>query len=312
DGAANDLFGSSVAISGDTVVIGAYAGDVGANADQGAAYVFTRNGAAWTPQAKLTASDGAANDLFGISAAINGDTVVIGAQSDDVGANADQGSAYIFVRSGVSWTPQAKLTASDGAAGDQFGGSAAIDGNTVVIGAYFDDVGANADQGSAYVFVRNEAAWTQQQKLTGAGGAADDRFGRSVAISGDKIIVGANFSDASVSIPFSPQAADQGAVFIFINAPLAPTAASVSIGGRVLTAEGAGLRNAVVYLTKANGETVSTRTTTFGYYRFDELTVGQTVVIEVNSKRYQFTPQVITVADNAADIDFIAGGENLK
>jgi len=108
-----------------------------------------------TFEAKLTASDGAAGDIFGRSVAISGDTLVVGAILDDIGANNEQGSAYIFVRPGTSWadmTETAKLTASDGAAGDVFSRSVAISGDTVVVGAWGDDIGANDQQGSAYVF----------------------------------------------------------------------------------------------------------------------------------------------------------------
>ena len=99
---------------------------------------------------------------------------MVGAHSDAIGANADQGSAYVFVRSGTTWSQQAKLTAADGAAGDEFGCSVAISGDTAVVGARYDAVGANADQGSAYVFVRSGTTWSQQAKLTAADGAADD------------------------------------------------------------------------------------------------------------------------------------------
>ena len=137
-------------------MIGARYDDVGANADQGSAYIFVRSGTSWTQQAKLVASDGATNDQFGCSVSISADGAyaVIGARYDDVGANSDQGSAYIFVRSDTSWTQQAKLVASDGVAGDFFGCSVAIsaDGAYAVIGAYYDDVGANTNQGSAYIF----------------------------------------------------------------------------------------------------------------------------------------------------------------
>ena len=117
----------------------------------------TKNGyVASTEQAKLVASDGATSDQFGYSVSISGDGVyaVIGAYNDVVGASGNQGSAYIFVRSGTSWTQQAKLVASDGAASDNFGWSVSIsaDGAYVVIGAYADKVGANTTQGSAYIF----------------------------------------------------------------------------------------------------------------------------------------------------------------
>ena len=134
-------------------------------------------------QAQLTVADGAAYDYFGSSVAVDGDTAVVGAQSDSIGASADQGSAYVFVRSGATWTQQAQLTAADGAATDEFGCRVALSGDTAVVCAWYDDVGANADQGSAYVFVRSGTTWTQQAQLTAADGAANDCFGSSVAVS---------------------------------------------------------------------------------------------------------------------------------
>jgi hypothetical protein len=106
----------------------------------------------WMQQAKLTASDGAAPDDMGRSVAISGNTAVAGAQQDDVGANWDQGSAYVFVRSGTIWTQQTKLTAADGAVSDFFGWSVALSGDTAVVGAVYHDVGVNGNQGSAYIF----------------------------------------------------------------------------------------------------------------------------------------------------------------
>jgi cysteine-rich repeat protein len=157
DGAAGDLFGFSVSISGDTVVVGALRDDIGPNADQGSAYVFERNmGGAdmWGEVKKLSASDGAADDRFGISVSISGDTVVVGAVGDD----SFRGSAYVFERNmggADMWGEVKKLSASDGAAGDLFGFSVSISGDTVVVGAFGDDIGPNADQGSAYINIRN-------------------------------------------------------------------------------------------------------------------------------------------------------------
>ncbi|XYH97831.1 hypothetical protein ACMHYB_60445 [Sorangium sp. So ce1128] len=218
DGAAEDLFGSSVAVSGDgsTAVVGAPGDNVGSNPGQGSAYVFVRSGTTWTEQAKLTASDGAASDLFGSSVAVSGDgsTAVVGASLDDVGGNPNQGSAYVFVRSGTTWTEQAKLTASDGAAEDLFGSSVAVsgDGSTAVVGARLDDVGGNENQGSAYVFVRSGTTWTEQAKLTASDGAAGDRLGVSVAVSGDgsTAVVGAFLDDVGGN-PL------QGSAYVFVR-----------------------------------------------------------------------------------------------
>jgi len=187
DAAAGDQFGNSVAVSGDTVVIGAR-GDEDAGVRSGSVYLFVRSGTIWTQQPKLTASDAAAEDQFGWSVAVSGDTVVIGARSDD-DAGESSGSAYLFVRSGTIWTQQPKLTASDAAAGDQFGQSVAVSGDTVVVGAPADD-DAGIRSGSVYLFVRSGTIWTQQPKLTPS--EAEDLLGaNSVAISGDTVVGGA-------------------------------------------------------------------------------------------------------------------------
>jgi len=186
---------NSVAISGDTVVVGANYVDIGGNLNQGSAYVFVRNGATWTQQEKLTAADGTGNDDFGFSVAISHDTVVVGAINDDVGGGFGQGSAYVFVRSGTTWSQQEKLTAGDGVTFDSFGFSVAISGDTVVVGSWFDDIGGEFDQGSAYVFVRSGGTWSQQQKLTATDGDSDDHFGVSVGISGDTVVIGAPNDD---------------------------------------------------------------------------------------------------------------------
>jgi hypothetical protein len=213
DGAANDFFGYSVAIAGDTALVGAYNDGVGANTSQGSAYVFTRSGSTWSQQAKLTANDGAAGDYFGVSVAIAGETALVGAFRDDVGANPDQGSAYVFSRSGATWSQQTKLTANDGAANDRFGWSVAIAGETALVGAYYDDVGANTEQGSAYVFSRAGSTWSQQAKLTAApgDGAAGDYFGYSVAIAGDTALVGAPYDTVGAN-------ARQGSAYVFSRA----------------------------------------------------------------------------------------------
>lgn len=210
DGVAQDGFGESVSVSGDTVVVGANLADVAGQIDQGSAYVFVRSGTTWTQQTKLVATDGAAGDQFGASASVRGDTVVIGANFDDVGVNASQGSAYVFVRSGTAWTEQSKLVASDGAANDQFAGAVALDVDTVVVGVHRDLVGANLLQGSAYVFVRAGATWTQQAKLVATDGIANEHFGRSVSVHGDTAVVGANEGDVGANV-------NQGAAYVFVR-----------------------------------------------------------------------------------------------
>ena len=196
DGSGGDLFGNSVAVDGDTVVVGAYLDDVNdANNNQvsnaGSAYVFTKPATGWTATstaAKLTASDGAATNHFGRSVAVDADAVVVGAY----GTDNFKGSAYVFTKPEDGWetttNPTAKLTASDGAGGgelngDQFGNSVAVDG----------DKGGNS--GSAYVFAKPSGGWatgTETAKLTANDGASGDRLGISVAVDGDTAVVGAS------------------------------------------------------------------------------------------------------------------------
>ena len=195
DGAPGDWFGRSVAISedGNTVVVGSYRDD-----GHGSAYVFVRSGGNWIQQAKLTASDGAGNDVFGFSVAVSGDTVVVGALWDDIGPNFNQGSAFVFVKPAGGWTDMtqtAKLTASDGAFGDQFGIAVAAFGDTVVVGANGGGIVPNIPQGSTYVFVKPGGGWsnmTQTAELTASDGAASHDFGYSVAVFGGTVVVGAS------------------------------------------------------------------------------------------------------------------------
>ncbi|NQT96128.1 MAG: choice-of-anchor D domain-containing protein [Candidatus Marinimicrobia bacterium] len=199
DGVVDDRFGGSVSISGDYAIVGAYMDDVGANWDQGSAYIFYRSGTSWSQQAKLTASDGESGDYFGYSVTISGDYVIVGAYGDDINISAE-GSAYIFYRSGTSWSQQAKLVASDGTVDAFLGKSVSISGNYAIVGACRDDIGANSNQGSAYLFEKPGGGWsnmTETAKLTTSDGAADDQFGVSVAISGDYALVGSWQDDDS-------------------------------------------------------------------------------------------------------------------
>ncbi len=192
-GLAADYFGCSVSVDGDTAVIGAEAAHGIATNNEGAAYVFVRRGDAWVEEQRLAAGDGVSGDAFGCSVSLNGDTAVVGAKTADT----SQGVAYAFVRSGGAWTEEAKLTAADGAAGDYFGVAVSVSGDTAVVGALWVDVGANTNQGAAYVFVRSGGAWPQQKKLTASDGAAEDRLGISVSVSGDTAVVGAADADSA-------------------------------------------------------------------------------------------------------------------
>jgi len=196
DGAASDLFGYSVSLSGNSALAGAY----GDNSYQGSAYLFrnldTASGTT-TQNVKLTASDGAADDYFGYSVSLSGNSALVGAYyGDGIGSNSGQGSAYFFrnldTASGTI-TQNVKLTASDGAASDYFGYSVSLSGNSALVGAYDDGIGSNFGQGSAYLFRNLDTASgtiTQNAKLTASDGAVD-HFGVSVSLWGNSALVGA-------------------------------------------------------------------------------------------------------------------------
>jgi hypothetical protein len=281
DGAAEDNLGFEVAASGDTIVSSALQHKVGANAKQGAAYVFVKPASGWAnahETGELTASDGAANDLLR-SVAIDGDTIVAGAQAHKVGDNCSQGEAYVFVKPTAGWknspetarlttargdkedflgatvgvsgdtviagvpdrtpagrpmhsgavevfvkpasgwataTETAELTASDGGINDELGDAAAISGDTVVAGAPDHNVGQNASQGGAYVFTRRPGSgWTnsnEDQALAQADPANGDRFGRSMALSGNVALIAAPSKDAG-------DTSRAGAAYVFGVAP---------------------------------------------------------------------------------------------
>jgi MYXO-CTERM domain-containing protein len=211
DGVVNDLFGSSVSVSGGTALVGAPEHQVGESFDQGAAYVFVQSGATWVQQAELTAIDGAANDAFGVSVSVSGGTALVGAGNHKVGANPLQGAAYVFVQSGTTWVQQVELNAGDGAAEDGFGYSVSVSGGTALVGAAAHKIGANPLQGAAYVFVQSGTTWTQEARLTAIDGTANDRFGFSVSVNGGTALVGAiTHTEFEASSP-------KGAAYVFVQ-----------------------------------------------------------------------------------------------
>lgn len=197
DAAAGDYFGGAIAMSDDTIIIGAQEDDTLGGADAGSAYVFVRSGGVWVQQAQLLASDGGAGDRFGAAVALSGNTAVVGAYQDDRPAGPNVGSAYVFVRSGGVWTQQAQLVASDGGGGEWFGWSIALDGDSAIVGAMNARTGGRSQSGAAYVFIRSDGAWTQQARLSASDSNASDRFGSSVGIAGDTVVVGAFGDDTA-------------------------------------------------------------------------------------------------------------------
>jgi hypothetical protein len=189
DGHLDEIFGADVAMDSSTAVI--KGGDRGGlDGFRGAAYVFALSGGLWFEQQKLTADDSGVGDDFGGSLALSGDTLVVGAAFDDIGANLSQGSVYVFIRTGSTWTLQQKLLASDGAIFDDLGFDVAISGDTIIAGAPGKTLPAIEEAGAAFVFSRAGTVWTQQQKLTASDAGEADGFGAGVAIS-DVVIIGA-------------------------------------------------------------------------------------------------------------------------
>jgi hypothetical protein len=236
----SDIFGSSVAIDGDTLVVGAYGEDSSAAGgevdnsatDAGAVYVFTRTGSNWSKQAYLKASNAETNDFFGSSVAIDGNTLVVGADREDSSVAGDEadnnatqaGAAYVFTRTGGTWSQQAYLKASNADDFDLFGYSVAIDGDTLVVGAYGESSTAAGgetdnsalDTGAVYVFTRNGSSWSQQAYLKASNADAADYFGFSVAIDGGTLVVGAYLEDSSAAGgEANNTASNAGAAYVF-------------------------------------------------------------------------------------------------
>ena len=251
DRAADDFFGLSVDISGDKAIVSSYLDNHNETGgailnNVGSAYIFELSGGVWSETAKLFASDGTTWDSFGFSVSIDGDKVVAGAHRQDRDASggtalSDAGAAYIFELSGGVWTETAKLVASDRGVTDLFGVNVSISGDRVVVGANQEDEDATGgttvlNAGSAYVFELIGGVWTEASKLVASDRAADDLFGRGVAISGNRVIVGAYREDENVSGGTTLQ--DPGSVYMFMTCN---ENQNVSISGNIATAQTVGV-----------------------------------------------------------------------
>ncbi len=199
DSAAYDYFGFSISLSGDTALIGRTSESFLPIPKVGAAYVFVRQGSNWSQQAKLTGNDVVVLDDFGISVAISGETAVVGSPYSTTAAGDNVGSAYVFQRSGTTWSQKQKLVAPDAASGDFLGNAVAVSDNHILVGATRHANTTGALAGAAYVFVRSGASWSMQSELAAADGTASDGFGEAVAISDDMALVGASNS-ANMSV----------------------------------------------------------------------------------------------------------------
>ena len=229
----SDEFGFAVAISGDTIVVGAHiesSNGSGPNNNSafaaGAAYVFVRSGGVWTQQAFLKSDDPDAGDEFGFSVGISGDTIIVGSFFDDGPSNpgSEIGAAFIFVRTGGSWSQQTILRASNGEDNDLFGSSVAVDGDTAVVGATGEasnGVGGPTDNslstsGAAYVFKRTGGTWAEEAYLKASNVDGGDEFGSAVSVSGDQVLVSAKAEESNGAGGQSDNSASAaGAAYIF-------------------------------------------------------------------------------------------------
>ena len=296
----NDAFGFSVAVSGDTVVVGANieaSNAVGVNGNQadnsalqaGAAYVFVRSGNVWTQQAYLKASNTNTADNFGYAVSVSGETIVVGAlqeRSNATGVNGNQannsllsaGAAYVFTRTGSTWSQQAYLKASNTELRDQFGSSVAVSGDTALVGAIGEDssaVGVNGNQtdnaasgaGAAYVFVRSGSVWSQQAYLKASNSNANDTFGFALALDADTVVVGSPFEESNAlginGNQLDNSAPGAGAAYVFGRSGTAwkqraylkasNTDAGDAFAGSVAVSGGTGLVGAAGEASTANG-----------------------------------------------------------
>ena len=211
-----DQFGSSVAVHGNTAVVGAYGKDE-VGADSGAAYVFVRNGTSWTQQAKLVHRGAVQGDQFGFAVSVYDDNVLVGAHQSDA-AGPDSGAVYLFTRNGGTWIQDLLLLPNDIGIGDGFGYSIDLTKGAAIIGAPTEDRNLD-DLGAAYVFVETREAWVQQAKLTASDGDTGDEFGSAVAIHEDTVIVGAWKDNHPLQDPHDDPALlmDRGAAYSFLR-----------------------------------------------------------------------------------------------
>jgi hypothetical protein len=229
DGTSSDQFGRSVAVSGDVAVVGARL--AGSNSP-GKAYIFRYNGATWVQEQRLLNPDYGIADWFGTSVAVDGDVVVVGTPRDNNTNGNNAGAAYVYRFDAPSsvWVLEPKLTASDGAFDDRFGARVAVSGDVVVVGSVLDDDN-DTNSGSAYVFRYNGLSWDEEQKLLPSDGAAEDRFGNSVAVSGETVAVGSHQDD--------DQGTNSGSVYVF---DFDSGSGSWPLTQKLLASDGAGSR----------------------------------------------------------------------
>ncbi len=356
----NDFFGTSIAIDGDTIVVGASNDDSAqttitngtttasnfGNNGSGAAYVYKRSGTSWSQEAYLKAPNAGKDDRFGATIAIDGDTIVVGADSEDsvqttitngTTAPSDNGAlsvgaAYVFRRSGTTWSQEAYLKAPNAEGVDTFGTSVAINGDTIVVGAFQEssaqttitngttaasDNGAGA-AGAAYVFKRSGTSWSQEAYLKAPNAGITDSFGSAVAIDGDTIVVGATSEDsAQTTITNGTTAAsddgtsDSGAVYVFKRSGTiwsqeaylkAPNAGdSDNFGGKI------SINGDVIVVGVASEDSAQTTITNGTKAAFDDGTSGSGAAYVFKRSGTTWSQEAYLKAPNAGNSDGFGG-----
>lgn len=203
------LFGFGLDIKDNYALIGAPSDSVNGQAGRGSVFCYVFDGESWIKSQELIAADGMAGDNFGQDILIHNDWVFIGAPKDDSGENADEGSVYVYRRTGDTWNFHSKLVGGNSASGDWFGIAISASGNTLAIGAASDDIGTNVNQGSVYLFELQNNNWVQSQKIfTLSGGATSDLFGGRILLTDSLLFVGNDHST-------SPYGLCQNAVYVY-------------------------------------------------------------------------------------------------
>ena len=202
------VFGRSVALWGDTIAVG----DIGAEVDDisyaGAVYIFVRQGEQWVQQTKLDNPHPEFGDSVGDDIALEGDTLLVGASSDNPGGMANAGTTFVYQRTAGVWKLAAELNSSDAATGVGFGGALALSGNWALIGARSDDHSGQINIGSVYVFIHASDEWVEHSKFSGSDSSDGDQFGNALALEGNAAIIG------SFGAEFANQE-DSGAAYAF-------------------------------------------------------------------------------------------------
>ena len=199
DELAGDEFGTSLALSGDTLLVGADSATAGGSDEIGAVYVYTRSGNSWSKVARLTAADAAYGDSFGSAVALDGQTALVGAPGKTVASQSLAGATYVFSGAGASWSQKAKLADPAPAAMDYFGSRLALSGGTALISTPYAVVSGKQNVGSVYVYTGSGAVWQKRAKLADPAAAANDYFGLALALEGGRALIGAPLAKVGVT-----------------------------------------------------------------------------------------------------------------